>query len=256
MPNRAWPRRLHRAVVRARLGQRHRPRTTGQRLVSLAALVLAGFMMTTAALAARGEELRPSRNTELVQLVRDQASRNQQLAAEVARTRAEVDQLAQQKAPAAQGEPQAAEQAHLTPVRGPAVSVSLQDAPVNVKPAGVSESLLIVHQQDIQAVVNAMWAGGAEAMTIQGQRVSSRTGIKCVGNTVLLHGIPYAPPYVIVAIGDQGRLEESLAQSSYLRAYRQAAERYGLGYTQRRVGEVRMDGYQGAVDLQQARKPG
>ena len=144
----------------------------------------------------------------------------------------------------------------LRPVGGGAVSVSVQDAPVNVKPAGVSESLLIVHQQDIQAVVNAMWAGGAEAMTIQGQRVSSRTGIKCVGNTVLLHGIPYAPPYVIVAIGDQGRLEESLARSSYLRAYRQAAERYGLGYTQRRVGEVRMDRYQGAVDLQQARKPG
>ena len=42
----------------------------------------------------------------------------------------------------------------------------------------------IVHQQDIQAVVNALWAGGAEAMTIQGQRVVSTTGIKCVGNTV------------------------------------------------------------------------
>ena len=39
--------------------------------------------------------------------------------------------------------------------------------------------------------------GGAEAMTIQGQRVTSRTGVKCVGNSVVLHGVPYAPPYVI-----------------------------------------------------------
>ena len=52
-----------------------------------------------------------------------------------------------------------------------------------------------MHQQDIQAVVNALWAGGAEAMTIQGQRVISTTGIKCVGNTVVLHGVPYSPPY-------------------------------------------------------------
>ena len=58
-----------------------------------------------------------------------------------------------------------------------------------------------MHQQDIQAVVNALWAGGAEAMTIQGQRVVSTTGIKCVGNVVILHGVPYSPPYRISAIG-------------------------------------------------------
>lgn len=248
MPNRPLRRRLHRAMIRARL--RNRPRTTGQRLVALVALVVAGFLMTSAALAARGQDLRPSRNTELVQLVQDQANRNQQLAREVSTTRAEVDRLIQQKAPDRVDTSAAAAQAGLTPVRGPAVSVTLQDAPANVKPAGVAESLLIVHQQDIQAVVNAMWAGGAEAMTIQGQRVTSRTGIKCVGNTVLLHGIPYAPPYQIVAIGDQDRIETSLAESSYLKAYRQAAERYGLGYTQRRLSEARMDGSPGSVELQ------
>ena len=54
-------------------------------------------------------------------------------------------------------------------------------------------------------MVNALWSGGAEAMTIQGQRVISTTGIKCVGNTVLLHGVPYSPPYVITAVGDHAR---------------------------------------------------
>ena len=52
-------------------------------------------------------------------------------------------------------------------------------------------------------MVNALWSGGAEAMTIQGQRVISTTAVKCVGNTVVLHGIPYAPPYVISAIGNR-----------------------------------------------------
>ena len=56
-------------------------------------------------------------------------------------------------------------------------------------------------------MVNALWSGGAEAMTLQKQRVISTTGIKCVGNTVVLHGVPYAPPYEITAIGDLDALQ-------------------------------------------------
>jgi uncharacterized protein YlxW (UPF0749 family) len=86
-------------------------------------------------------------------------------------------------------------------------------------------------------------------MTIQGQRVTSRTGIKCVGNSVLLHGVPYAPPYVVVAIGDQKAIEQALTSSAYLDAYRQYSDRYGLGYAEKRVGEVTLPGYTGAIDL-------
>lgn len=252
MPGRPLTARVRRAVTRARLRTRARRRTAGERLLTAGALLVAGFMLTSAAGMARGQDLRPNRNTDLVQLVREQAERNEELAAEVSQLRAEVDRVAQEKAPQPVDTSKAAADAALTAVAGPAVSVTLSDAPTHVKPAGVAEELLIVHQQDIQAVVNALWSGGAEAMTIQGQRVTSRTGVKCVGNTVLLHGVPYAPPYVIVAIGDQRRLEAALESSSYLQVYRQYADRYGLVYTQRRVGDVRMDGYKGAADLQYA----
>ncbi len=96
-------------------------------------------------------------------------------------------------------------------MHGPAVRVTLTDAPVDFAPPGVNGDLLVVHEQDIQQVVNALWAAGAEAMTIQGQRVISTTAVKCVGNTVVLHGVPYAPPYVITSIGDIQRLEQGLA---------------------------------------------
>ena len=97
-------------------------------------------------------------------------------------------------------------------VHGPAVTVVLSDAPKDeidsaVEKGEVTADQLVVHQQDIQAVVNALWAGGAEAMTLQKQRVISTTGIKCVGNTVVLHGVPYAPPYEITAIGDLDALQ-------------------------------------------------
>ena len=76
----------------------------------------------------------------------------------------------------------------------------LSDAPEDVIDATTGDkNLLVVHQQDIQAVVNAMWKGGASAVTIQGQRMVTTTGIKCEGNSVQLQGVPYPQPYVIQA---------------------------------------------------------
>ncbi len=252
MSRRPLAARLRRLFVRAELSRR-RVRTPRLRALTLVALLVAGFMIASAALAARGQDLRPNRNTDLIQLVRDQAARNRELADEVRQLRADVDRQAQQEGAVPVDTSAAAEAAALSAVRGPAVSVTLTDAPLSVKPAGVAEELLIVHQQDIQSVVNALWSGGAEAMTIQGQRVTSRTGVKCVGNTVVLHGIPYAPPYVIAAIGDQLRLEAALESSSYLTVYRRYADKYGLGYSEKRVADLRMEPYAGAVDLRYAK---
>jgi uncharacterized protein YlxW (UPF0749 family) len=109
-----------------------------------------------------------------------------------------------------------------------------------------------VHQQDIQAVVNALWAGGAEAMTIQGQRVISTTGIKCVGNTVVLHGVPYSPPYRIAAIGNPAELQASLDASDYIDAYLTVVESHGLGYEVIPTGRLELPAYRGSTALKYA----
>ena len=69
-------------------------------------------------------------------------------------------------------------------------------------PDGADPDDYVIHQQDVQAVVNALWAGGAEAMMLQDQRVISTSAVRCVGNTLILQGRVYSPPYVITAIGD------------------------------------------------------
>lgn len=221
--------------------------------------VLAGLMLTTGAVSAQGGDLRPAPSRDLVDLIHAESDRNAGLATTVAELRADVDRLAQQVSSAEDPlAPQLAElaaEADLTAVHGPAVTVSLADAPLNVKPPGVADELLIVHQQDIQAVVNALWRGGAEAMTVQGQRVTVHTGIKCVGNTVLLHGVPYAPPYTITAIGDQEALERALADSAYLQTYREYATAYRLGYDQWRSDDVTMPGFAGVLDAERADLP-
>ena len=55
-------------------------------------------------------------------------------------------------------------------------------------------------------MVNALWAGGAEAMVIMELRVISTSAVRCVGNTLLLHGQVFSPPFVIRAIGDPARM--------------------------------------------------
>ena len=112
--------------------------------------------------------------------------------------------------------------AGFTPVTGPGLRVTLSDAPAEVinssDPAEVER--MIVHQQDIQAVVNAMWDGGARAITVQGQRIITTTGIKCEGNAVQLDGVPYGQPYVIVGVGDLAQLAGALMDADdYVQSY-------------------------------------
>jgi uncharacterized protein YlxW (UPF0749 family) len=93
-------------------------------------------------------------------------------------------------------------------------------------------------------------------MTIQGQRVISTTGVKCVGNTVVLHGIPYAPPYVVSALGDPARLQGALAGSHPLQIYQQYVAAYGLVYDEQVVPRADFPAHEGSLDLQYARTPG
>jgi len=254
-----WGDRVVAALLRGREASRRRRagRRPTARALTAGVCAIAAFLVVVSTVNARGSDLRPGRNTDLVSLVADQSRQNAQLTRQVTDLRAEVDALADaENAGAGSDLPQQLQRqeatAGLTPVTGPTVSVTLDDAPSSVAANGVDADLLVVHQQDIQAVVNALWAGGAEAMTIQGQRVISTTGIKCVGNTVVLHGVPYAPPYVISAMGDQDRLENALTTSEPVEIYRQYVAAYGLVYSEGREATATFPAHEGSLDLQHA----
>ncbi|WP_375424311.1 DUF881 domain-containing protein [uncultured Friedmanniella sp.] len=262
-PARVWPtwRRVRRVLVRARAAQRRRDRDRRpvNRVLTGLVCLLAGLLVVVSAVNARGTDLRPGRNTDLVSLVQSQSRRNADLTRQVSAVRAQVDQLsaAQNSGSSLQAElERATQQAGFAAVHGPAVTVTLDDAPASVAADGIDADLLVVHQQDIQGVANVLWNGGAEAMTIQGQRVVSTTGIKCVGNTVVLHGIPYAPPYVISAIGEPDRLQAALEASPTLQIYRQYVAAYGLVYTEKSVKRAEFEAHQGSLDLRYARALG
>ena len=145
--------------------------------------------------------------------------------------------------------------AGIQPVTGPAISVSLNDSKRSLAslPGEYTADDLVVHQQDVQNVVNAMWAGGAEAMMLQDQRVISTSAVRCVGNTLFLQGRVYSPPYVIQAIGDVSTLRAALDQSEQITFYRQAVDFFGLRYDVTSKGEASFPAYAGSLSLLHAR---
>ncbi len=125
------------------------------------------------------------------------------------------------------------EEAGLGPLTGPGVTITLTDAKRDAAgnyPAGARPDDLVVHQQDVQAVLNALWAGGADAIQVQDQRVTTTSAPLCIGNTLLLGGRTYSPPYVIKAIGPVEAMHHALDRERGVQIYKQYAERYGLGY--------------------------
>ncbi|MDT0185889.1 DUF881 domain-containing protein [Microbacterium sp. ARD31] len=189
-------------------------------------VLLSGALFAVSAEQSDGLDLRAGRLTDLASVVRAERAEAGDLTAEAADLASEVEALSAELGDRSVSRVQdqiatLVDPAGLTEKTGPAVQVTLDDAPEEARLAyDGNPNDLVVHQQDIQAVANAMWSAGAVAVTIQGQRLISTTGIKCEGNQVTLHGIPYSPPYVIVGIGDPAALEAELATDPILATYR------------------------------------
>src|SRR5690625_2950480 len=78
-------------------------------------------------------------------------------------------------------------------------------------------------------LAQALWAGGAEAMMLQDQRVVNGSSFRCAGNTLLLEGRVYSPPFVITAIGDPEELTAALDAAPGVQVYREWVDHVGLG---------------------------
>ncbi|HEX6970360.1 MAG TPA: DUF881 domain-containing protein [Micromonosporaceae bacterium] len=248
------------AVVARGSGRRHSGWSIGVPIIA----VVAGLLFTTTATTANGTVLREDRRPELTELI--QARRARIAASEQRAARLRDDVAAQTDALAGSDKSVAAQtaradairrQAGLIELTGPGVTVELDDAPQlgDNRPASATNNDLVVHQSDVQAVVNALWAGGAEAMSIMNVRVLSTSAVRCVGNTLLLHGRVYSPPFKITAIGDPAALQRSLAASEGVRLFKEDAEHFQLGYRETVESSVTIPAYDGSSALRFAKVP-
>lgn len=238
------------------------------RIGTPAMVLLSGALFATSAVNSDGTDLRPGRYSDLASVVEDDAKDyreleqyRQQVSADVDRLTAGISDVAVTRARRQIGTLK--DPAGLEPRSGTGVSITLSDSPDDVVDAGVVTARndpnfklnrLVVHQQDIQAVVNALWNGGATAVTIAGQRVVSTTGIKCEGNAVQLQGVPYPQPFVIQAVGNQTALSAALSADPLVAGYREdsADPQIAIGWSMTLEEHVEAPAFTGVIETKYA----
>lgn len=138
--------------------------------------------------------------------------------------------------------------AGLAPVRGRGLRVTLDDSVLKESPSG-NVNDLVIHSQDVQAVVNALWRSGAEAIALNGERLVSTSAVLCVGNTLLLNGTVHSPPFVAVAIGaDRDRFDAD----ALVRRLRRDADDFGLRFSVDGEDAAVVPAYDGSLAVRHA----
>jgi uncharacterized protein YlxW (UPF0749 family) len=237
-----------------------RGRLDGWRSGSVLVAAAAGLLFATSALTAHGTDLRSAGRGRLTELIAAQQRQVEGLDAAAARLRKQVELTTEA---ASRGDSRvAAIRAQndaigfpigLAPVHGPGLVVSLDDAPRlapgEQRPGNPTPDDLVVHEQDVLAVINALWAGGADAVSVMGDRIVATSTVRCVGNTLLLHGAVYSPPFVVRAIGDPDRLARALGESPGVLFFQSYVKEYNLGFDEERVDDMAMPAYEGTLQL-------
>lgn len=231
-------------------------------MLTVGVFALAGLIFFTSFNTAKGTNIRTDASLlKLSDLIHERSHNNGQLEESNAALRDDVESLAARDTgiTAADEKRLAAleKNAGTEELKGEAITVTLNDAPPNAtaKLPGYPEpepDYLVIHQQDLQAVVNALWEGGAKGIKVMDQRLISTSAVRCVGNTLILQGRVYSPPYKITAVGEPGALKDALAASPAIQNYMVYVNVYGLGWKVEDDGAVTLPGYSGTVDLQYA----
>jgi uncharacterized protein YlxW (UPF0749 family) len=236
------------------------PRALTWRHAIPALTLFAGTLFAASASTAHGTDLRGGGRTRVTELIAQEQRGYQQAQSTYRHLHRQVDDLGRQAGrhdarvlSAQQEADRLAALSGFTPVTGRGVRVSLNDAPHDRRvPGDPSPDDLVVHQQDVQAVVNALWAGGATGVQIMDQRLISTSAVRCVGNTLILQGVVYSPPFRITATGAPERLRAALDASPEIQIYRQYVDEYGLGYTVKTLQKTTLPAYTGNATPQYA----
>lgn len=235
------------------------PRRKGRQ--SPALFVAAALVAFLGVLAFRSQPADPATRLpgryRLVDLIEEQQRQAATLRREVADLRAQVDAETAADASRSGGAALRAQlvketsaTAGLAPVTGAGLEVTLDDSKLGVARSGGNVNDLVIHSQDVQAVVNGLWRAGAEAIAINGQRLVSTSAVLCVGNTLLLNGTVHSPPYVVGAVGAS---RERFEADRLVRRLGQEADTFSLGFTVERKSRLELPAYRGSAKLTYAK---
>ena len=183
----------------------------GRYLLTLASVVIGlSFVLLLKANGALGGSVVRTEAAALPSLVQTEQE-NQQLANDNEKLRLELAKYAQGQNASTLADQQlldAKKNAGLTQLNGPGIRITLDDS--QRQATGFNIQNYVIHEAYIRALVNILWNGGAEAVAVNEQRVTSTTEIFCSGSYIQINGTRQMPPYIITAIGDTRNLQSAL----------------------------------------------
>ncbi len=139
-------------------------------------------------------------------------------------------------------------QAGLSALTGDGVIVLLDDSHT-VAPGATNLDQAICHSTDLTDILNTAWRGGAQAISVNAQRVVSSTSVYCVGSTIMVNGTLLSPPFNIAVIGPQDRVLGAFDDPSQLRDIKARRDVQGLGFRVTRAAAINVPAYDGALTV-------
>lgn len=217
-------------------------------LTALGALVV-GFLLATGLSAGREVAIaQGERKDELIRLITERQEHADELAAELDALRgrvAEAEEAAVAGLPALQDDLADIERAAgLTAVSGPGLVVTFDDASGECPQQPVD---CRIQDVDLQLAVNTLFAVGAEALAIDGERIMATTSVRGAGQLVLVNHRVLSPPYEVVAVGDPEALEAGLEASELAADFEVWQDDYGLVFDYEAEDELIVPAYSGSL---------
>lgn len=237
------------AARREAAGAAGLPRTLKAKLALAAGLVLAAAIVTLGAAETRlSAPVLAKERQELIHRVERADRKADVLEKDVDTLREDV--AARQRAALKQHGGDQAELVALlsgaTEVHGPGIKLVVDDAKgSSAEGGGPRENTGFsdtgrLRDRDMQRIVNGLWQSGAEAVSINGQRLTSLSAIRAAGDAILVDNRPLVPPYEVLAVGDKGKLGPAFQDSADGQYLHVLQENYGIRYSLSAEDEVRL----------------
>jgi uncharacterized protein YlxW (UPF0749 family) len=241
------------------LARRLRAIPTWQVTLGFALLAL-GFLIA-AQLAAQGPRVRytTQERTPLVEAATELQRQHDELRDQIAGLREDIAKLEEQ----GQGTTelvrtlnsqleQARIAAGLIPLQGTGVVLRLNDSTLPV-PAGADEADYLVTARDIRTVVAELWLAGAEAIAVNGERITASTGVLDIGHTILVNSAYLSPPYEVRALGPKDLFDQLGLSQGWRDFIQTRAGRFGIDVQFAEPPEIDIPAFAGSLTLRESR---
>lgn len=220
--------------------------------------ILLGFLLTISFLTKQRTQILSPRKSELVEVVNELQRDRDNLKKSLNSLRNEILNFERQSAAAkgrlavfSQKENQLKDLNGLLPKTGDGIKIVLADAQ-NVPP-GANPNDYIVHNTDLQAIANALFVGGAEAISVNGERLVGSSAIRCAGNTILVNSNLIGSPYEVLAVGNSEKMKKALRADITTRILiDEIVKKFGINF-ELREEKVTVSVYRGGLGINKAK---